>query len=564
MKQTKNDARWTNQELKAFDCLGKMLKEAIPLAYVPDQLKSGEDYGKFVSMLTKRIADMKQGEMMMIPGGWNGSDTVGCVIHLIERCTGSSEYSFVTCNAGGNPGLEYHPSRSHHEGDEVKLKYKTCLRMNKIPVERMCDVAWWSVLMAQWMRAGQSAGENQRAEVLYDVLLPFLGGYGECDNGKTKKNEDGATTTTSSNSSSLAAILSSVQEESDTKKETKGGTLLSLMDTMMDPCSDWRTSCRSGTDWWRSVWEASRYVLRRQGLDKIKLKQISASLRRVSMGLATRDMNAMTSTQTNPVSYPVLSSYADSPKRILSNLGSLEKASDASSSIAVSSLTSLESVALLFGRSTCPHCKPAIAALKKWYNQLNQSGRRLEIVFVGMDADPNATNEMRSDMPWLSLPSKVDSDVVSELTTSIGLRGVPALVFFTPNLERVYSWNGLEDALKRDPQGTIFPRYCDLEDEDKMKEEEDGDGCSCCGDDHYLTITESDVHVLRMSCEQMGRCALKEHESKRSDDAELAAEEKRLHKLLSFVNSKRKDTMSLPPRIHPPEERLKMSKFDRT
>ena len=222
----RNDAtrRWTNQELKSFDCLSKMLKEAIPMAYVPDQLKSGEDYGKFVSTLTKRIRDMNQGETMMIPGGWNGSDTVGCVIHLIER-TGSSEFSFVTCNAGGNPGLEYHPSRSHHDGDEVKLKYKTCLRMNKIPLERMCDVAWWSVLMAQWMRAGQSAGENQRAEVLYDVLLPFLGGIGECDNGKQQKkeNEDGATTTSNS---SLAAILSSVQEESDTKneKKSKGGT----------------------------------------------------------------------------------------------------------------------------------------------------------------------------------------------------------------------------------------------------------------------------------------------------------------------------------------------------
>jgi hypothetical protein len=227
-----------------------MLQLASPIAYVPDQLKSGEDYGKFISELTKRIRDLSKGDTMMIPGGWNGSDTTGCVIHLVE-CTGSNEFSFVTCNAGGNPGLEYHPSQSHHVGDAMKLKYKTCLRMNKIPVERMCDVAWWSILMAQWMRAGQSAGENQRAEVLYDVLLPWIGGNGDCDNGKkkeTEKDEDGTSTTTTNSSltsSSLAAILSSVQQ--DDKKDTKGGTLLSLMDTLVDPCSDWRTSCRSGT-----------------------------------------------------------------------------------------------------------------------------------------------------------------------------------------------------------------------------------------------------------------------------------------------------------------------------
>ena len=288
------------------------------------------------------------------------------------------------------------------------------------------------------------------------------------------------------------------------------------------------------------------------------------------MGLATRDMNAIRSTQTSPVSYPVLSSYADSPKMILHNLGSLEKASDASSSIAVSSLTSsCESVALLFGRSTCPHCKPAVAALKKWYNQLNQSRHRLEIVFVSMDTDRNATNAMRSEMPWLSLPSDVDSEVISELTRSIGLRGVPALVFLTPNLERAYSWNGLEDALKRDPQGTMFPRYCNLDDVSAKMEvgEKNEDECSCCDDDagDYLTLTESDVHVLRMSCEQMGRCSLKEHESKRCDDVALVDEEKRLCGLLSFANSKRKDVMmSLPPHIHPPEEKLDMSTFERT
>jgi hypothetical protein len=321
----------------------------------------------------------------------------------------------------------------------------------------------------------------------------------------------------------------------------------------------------TGTDWWRSVWEASRYVLRRQGLDKITVKRVSACLRKASIDLATRDMNAMTQPQTNPVSYPLLSSYADSPCSILTNLGSLEHASDASRSVTVSSISSssCESVALLFARSTCQHCKPAVAALKQWYTQLNQSRRRVEIVFVGMDSDRNATNAMRADMPWLSLPSNVDSAVINELTRSVGLRGVPAFVFFTPNLKRVYSFNGLEDALKRDAQGTLFPRYCDIESEDKMNEE-DEDGCSCCGGDP-LKLSESDVHVLRMACEQMGRCVLKEHESKRCDDSELTTEELRLERLLEFASKKTPEiTMSLPPKVQPPVERLKVSEFERT
>ena len=82
--------------------------------------------------LQQNIEQLNFGEMLMIPGGWNGATTRGTVIHMIEKTKGNGDetsYSFLTCNAG--EGLEYTvETRDLKSG---KLKYKTCLRVNGIP-----------------------------------------------------------------------------------------------------------------------------------------------------------------------------------------------------------------------------------------------------------------------------------------------------------------------------------------------------------------------------------------------------------------------------------------------
>ena len=74
----------------------------------------------------------------MVPGGWNGTTTTGTVMHLIEKVQNSSSeatYAFVTCNSG--EGLEYHPSAPDSNLTSGKVKYKTCLRISGIPLEKI-------------------------------------------------------------------------------------------------------------------------------------------------------------------------------------------------------------------------------------------------------------------------------------------------------------------------------------------------------------------------------------------------------------------------------------------
>ena len=148
-------------------------------------------------------------QFLLVPGGWNGSDQgSSTVMHIVER-TGPDEDSFVTCNTG--PGLEYHPSDA---SCPPKLRYKTCIRLDNIPRERMEDAGFWTMMFTLWMRAPPSP--MHRVEMLYDVLLPWLAG------------------------ATLPAQLARTAE---------------------DKCSAWRTPQRSGTSAWRAVAESLRYAL---------------------------------------------------------------------------------------------------------------------------------------------------------------------------------------------------------------------------------------------------------------------------------------------------------------
>jgi len=149
-----NDNNNTPDKLSLFDdndyeklalvkgALDKCLKIAAA------QVQKPEDFFELLKELQQDIQQLNFGEMLMIPGGWNGETTRGTVVHLIEKTQGpnnTSFYSFITCNGG--EGLEYHLSKPDDDIKSGKLKYKTCLRINNIPLERMMDSAFWMNLL---------------------------------------------------------------------------------------------------------------------------------------------------------------------------------------------------------------------------------------------------------------------------------------------------------------------------------------------------------------------------------------------------------------------------------
>ena len=98
--------------------------------FVGTRKREREIAAKIVDNMLKELQqDIQQlnfGEMLMIPGGWNGETTRGTVVHLIEKTQGpnnTSFYSFITCNGG--EGLEYHLSKPDDDIKSGKLKYKS-------------------------------------------------------------------------------------------------------------------------------------------------------------------------------------------------------------------------------------------------------------------------------------------------------------------------------------------------------------------------------------------------------------------------------------------------------
>ena len=116
------------------------------------------------------IRELPLGKLLLVPGGWNGLLSRGGVVHAVER-TGGDLYSFYTINTG--PGLAYHPSTAaDSDGTPPKVKYQTVLAMPDVPACKVCDPSFWALLFSLWLK--QPPSELQRAEVVYDVLLPWL------------------------------------------------------------------------------------------------------------------------------------------------------------------------------------------------------------------------------------------------------------------------------------------------------------------------------------------------------------------------------------------------------
>jgi len=84
-------------------------------------------------------------------------------------------------------------------------------------------------------------------------------------------------------------------------------------------------------------------------------------------------------------------------------------------------------LAIYFSAHWCPPCRGFTPELAKKYNEIQEAGLPLEILFASSDRDEAAFDEYFAEMPWAALPYS-QRGLKEELSDYFGVEGIPSLV----------------------------------------------------------------------------------------------------------------------------------------
>ena len=378
-----------------------------------------------------KISSLAIGESILAPGGWKGKVSVGRLIYIIER-KGENEYSFITCNSGR--GSEYHPSSVTEETKyPKKIKIKTCAKIENIKKEKIIDPAFWGLLFSLWMKSPDS--EYHRHEVIYEVLLPWLGN--------------------NSNSNLLPELFSSA---------------------LLDDQSDWRTPQRSSTV--KCVWEAMRYLLKGKSFTHNQLKQLSFLIKQEYIVKAGQEL--LSKAQGMPTISAVVSKCIENGLKpdegpdIKDFLPEFSPTSESTPTVAqvcemlgdqaiinhkgeILSSTCLQNktFGIYFSASWCPPCRGFTPVLAEVYNAIaGKHPGEFEVLFISADRSPESFAEYYKKMPWLALQFDCRNSN-KNLSRLFKVKGIPSLILFDKS-GALLSKNGTK-LISSDPTGDSFP-----------------------------------------------------------------------------------------------------------
>ena len=75
---------------------------------------------------------------------------------------------------------------------------------------------------------------------------------------------------------------------------------------------------------------------------------------------------------------------------------------------------------------TCPPCRQFTPIFAELYNEINENGKVLEVIFASADRTDQKFNEYYKEMPWLALPR--GDPVMNKLAQIFKVRTVPRLI----------------------------------------------------------------------------------------------------------------------------------------
>ena len=71
-------------------------------------------------------------------------------------------------------------------------------------------------------------------------------------------------------------------------------------------------------------------------------------------------------------------------------------------------IQSAKVICMYFCAAWCPPCRGFTPILSKFYNQVNEEGKNLEVIYCSLDQDSSEFKTFFLTMPWLALPFSFD------------------------------------------------------------------------------------------------------------------------------------------------------------
>eukprot|EP01060_Flectonema_neradi_P040006 TRINITY_DN8997_c1_g1_i1.p1 TRINITY_DN8997_c1_g1~~TRINITY_DN8997_c1_g1_i1.p1 ORF type:complete len:4144 (+),score=716.08 TRINITY_DN8997_c1_g1_i1:58-12489(+) len=537
----------TEDELKKIPKVIDMLEKSFESVKALAEMEKPEQVLPLVSKVALDISSLTIGEKLIVPAGWVSLNNTGTVIYIVQR-DDDKNYSMVVCNGGS--GLMYHPAIAEPD----KIKYKTCLKISRIPLRRISDQGFW--LFTYLLFTKDPPSEYSRVEVIYDMLLPWMAEIttdhdenDDADVGKqfsdilknftmTPATTAAATATTTTTTtvqppSSLgASLLAALGNQSAPSAATPvaapsgiGGSLLDAIkrapapkqpakaaplykrllseafeESKSDPHSVWRSPSKVSAHW-KSLWEAVRYLMSASGIKEPSLKVLSMALRKEFLVIAAADL-----IRSLPADHPLITELTDKHGAVYQpiKLGVIADALSKQQSPLISNdgtsittqdilATGCTVIAVYVSGSWCGPCKKFTPFLVRLYERVLK-GRGCEVIFVSSDKTKAEFEEYHSTMPWPAVPYAAANPVAKAL----GVSSIPTLLLFDAATGSLITDDGVGALMKH---ADDFP----WPDKSVLRPR----------------IGDDDARLLNIATKQLSRKALKEFEKGRLHEGGL-------------------------------------------
>ena len=110
-----------------------------------------------------------------------------------------------------------------------------------------------------------------------------------------------------------------------------------------------------------------------------------------------------------------------------------------------------EMVALYFSANFCKPCHEFLPLLKDFYDEVNEDGKKVELVFVSLDKTQDEQETYHKQMGNWPRVAYSDETARAELKAKFGVEKIPALVILDSGKENAKFTDGVNDVRNMGP-----------------------------------------------------------------------------------------------------------------